>query len=372
MENEPNIIALGLMSGTSLDAIDLAVISSDGQSEVEPLAFEITPLSSGLRADIRKMISRAQSGAIDWAHDPEVAHLTAHVTEAHILATSRFLDKHQFSVSLIGFHGQTVWHDPDNGITVQLGDGQGMADALGIQVVDQFRIADVAAGGQGAPLVPIYHAALCDELSGPIAILNIGGVSNVTYVGERLNGQPQLLAFDTGPGNALINDWMKEHLDLEHDPNGAYAQKGNVSYPIVQTLMADPYFNLSPPKSLDRNRFVPKLLMAGLSVEDGAATLTSFSVSAVIAAQAYFPKPVQRWIICGGGRYNNTIMSGLSEALDGEVVACDTLGWQGDAIEAQAFAYLAIRTVRGLVTSIPETTGAKYDVQGGRLSKPRL
>jgi len=371
MEIQPNIVSLGLMSGTSLDAIDLAIIASDGAANIETLAFDSIPLASSLRTDIRALITRAHNETVVWEQDQETLSLRARVTKAHIDAAEGFLKKHSYDVSLIGFHGQTVWHDPQNGVTVQLSDGQLMANHFGVDVIDQFRLADVAFGGQGAPLVPVYHAALCTDFARPVAVLNIGGVSNVTYVGNQAGDQDTLIAFDTGPGNALLNDWVKKHTSKEYDPDGIYAQNGVASSDCVMRLMEHPYFAVKPPKSLDRNSFNPSNFIGGMSLEDGAATLTEFTVAAIHAAQRYFPEPALRWIVCGGGRHNKTLMARLTERLTGDVVNCDELSWQGDAIEAQAFAYLAIRSLRGLPLSFPETTGASQPVLGGHLSKPK-
>jgi anhydro-N-acetylmuramic acid kinase len=271
-------------------------------------------------------------------------------------------------VAVIGFHGHTILHRPQQGQTWQIGDGALLAARSGIAVVNDFRTNDVAAGGQGAPLTPIYHAALADALARPLAILNLGGVGNVTWIGE----DGGLLAFDTGPGNALIDDWLLRHTGRPIDLDGALAQTGQIDGEALRAFQGHPYFAKCPPKSLDRDDFakIAGLLVGGLSVADGAATLGAFTCAAVDLARAHFPAPPRRWLVCGGGRHNPFLMEGLRRRLGAPVDPVDAVGWDGDALEAQAFAFLAVRSLKGLPLTWPGTTGVARPLGGGRVHRP--
>jgi anhydro-N-acetylmuramic acid kinase len=239
-----------------------------------------------------------------------------------------------------------------------------LANLLGLDVVADFRSADVAAGGEGAPLAPLFHAALASALPKPIAVLNIGGVANVTWIG----GPDEILAFDTGPGNALIDDWVYRHTGAAADHDGALARAGTVSAADVEDFLANSYFDRLPPKSLDRDDF-RGALPTGLSLEDGAATLTEMTAAAVAVATRHFPAPVGQWLVTGGGRHNPALMEALQRRLRVPVQPVEAVGWDGDALEAQAFAYLAVRSALGLPLSLPSTTGIPHPTCGGRLFK---
>jgi anhydro-N-acetylmuramic acid kinase len=262
-----------------------------------------------------------------------------------------------------------VLHQPARRRTVQIGMGAELARLTGIDVVNDFRSADVAAGGHGAPLVPLYHQALAKSagIKEAIAIINIGGVGNVTYVG--LDGS--LLAFDTGPGNALIDDWAMGHTGTPVDTDGAMAEIGEVDVDVLQTLMVHEFFDAKPPKSLDRFSFSPAPVQ-GLTPPDGAATLTAFTVEAIARGLAHIPGMPTRFIVCGGGRRNPTMMKMLSRRLQGGVLPAEDLGWRGDDVEAEAFAYLAVRSLKGLPLSLPTTTGVPHPMPGGVLHKAVL
>ncbi len=370
--------ALGLMSGTSLDAIDVAYIETDGDRHLKALAHESLALAPSLVADIRGFCARAAS--VTWAEDPQISTLTADITEAHRQAILNFRDKHLAgscaNIDLIGFHGQTVWHDPDHGVTVQLGDGQALADHFGVPVVDQFRLNDVAHGGQGAPLVPLFHAALCHTLPGAIAIINIGGVANVTLLTggdvpsrDLRSYETDILAFDTGPGNALINDWMARGAGQAYDADGAQAAQGQVHRALLDRWLAHPYFSRLPPKSLDRNQFDVLRDCADLSLADGAATLTAFTVETIALALSAIAG-LEHVIICGGGRHNPTLMAALQKQIAAPVRPCEDYGWDGDHLEAQAFGWLAVRSLLGAVISVPRTTGVLKPLSGGMMHLP--
>lgn len=356
--NPQTQIAIGLMSGTSLDGIDAALIRTDGLDFVEPIAFFTCPYQSVVREALR--------GCLGLSSDPDgrVAAAEKAMTEAHALAVKELLSLARMGpdqINLIGFHGQTLFHDPDRHFTWQIGDGAALARQTGIDVVNDFRTADVMAGGQGAPLIPVYHAALASALPKPVAILNIGGVANVTLIDENQN----VLAFDVGPGNALINDWVRQHTGQEYDPDGQYACQGTVNYQILSRLLQNPFFELLPPKSLDRNAWDISFLQ-GLTLEEGAATLTRFTVKAAALALEHMPVKPLAWYVAGGGRLNKTIMADLENEMGVPVHDVDVLGWDGDALEAQGFAYLAVRSRLGLPLSFPTTTAVPQPMTGGR------
>ncbi|HEX4110914.1 MAG TPA: anhydro-N-acetylmuramic acid kinase [Stellaceae bacterium] len=349
---------IGLMSGTSLDGIDAALITTDGVTEVEIGPALTLPYDPPMRATLRGVAGgQGDVAAADWA-----------LTQALAAAVTRLREQHRIdAVDLIGCHGHTILHRPRERQTWQIGNGELLARLAGTDTVCDFRSADVADGGEGAPLAPLYHAALAAGLPRPLAVLNIGGVANVTWVGE---GADELLAFDTGPGNALIDDWAMRHTGAPIDRDGALARQGNVDEAAVARLLAQPYFARRPPKSLDRDEFAD-LVPRDLSPADGAATLTAMTVAAVCRAAEHFPAPVKRWLVTGGGRHNPALMAALAEATGSDVSPVETAGWDGDALEAQAFAYLAVRSVSGLPLSLPTTTGVTRPLTGGRLFRGR-
>ncbi|NOX73946.1 MAG: anhydro-N-acetylmuramic acid kinase, partial [Alphaproteobacteria bacterium] len=346
------IWALGLMSGTSMDGVDGAMILSDGIEVFEFGATGFRPYSASERA-----IIAAAQGA--WPGDAGVAEAEVVVRRAHHDLIARF-----GGVELIGFHGQTLAHDPSARGTHQIGDGAALAAELGLPVVWDFRSGDVAAGGQGAPLAPFYHFALAKRLGeGPVAFLNLGGVGNVTFA-NPLAGGPEdggaLLAFDTGPANALMDDFMQARTGLACDYGGAMAAAGQVDRSIVDQFLGEEYFTRKPPKSLDRNDFTGLVkAVEALSDMDGLATLAACTIASIKAGFRFAPKGLSRVLICGGGRKNDHLMAGLQAALTPEVVDITQAGFDGDMLEAQAFAYLALRCKAGLALSAPMTTGVK-------------
>jgi anhydro-N-acetylmuramic acid kinase len=348
------------MSGTSCDGIDAALVETDGRRQVRRGAAATFPYTSEFQARLRSVMGGR--GA--------VAEVERELTELHARAVQALLQQAgvaPLAVTVIGFHGQTILHEPERGRTWQIGDGALLARLAGIDVVNDFRSRDVAEGGQGAPLVPLFHTALAADLARPLAVLNIGGVANVTWIGGNAD-DGELIAFDTGPGNALLNDWALRHLGEPVDRDGRLARAGRVDGAILARLMAHPYFDRPAPKSLDRDAFDPAAL-ASLTPEDGAATLTAFTVAAIAHARALFPSPARRWLVTGGGRHNPVIMAALASALDAPVETVESVGWDGDALEAQAFAYLAVRSLDGLPLSLPTTTGVKRPMTGGRLHR---
>lgn len=359
----PAIWTIGLMSGTSLDGVDAALVKTNGQQVLEVGPFITRPFDDTLY--------NALYEAVHMRGD--LMKTERNLTRFHADAVTDLLRESGMrtrDICVIGFHGQTVTHRPQEGITWQMGNGALLAALTRIDVVCDFRRRDVAAGGQGAPLVPLYHAALAHNMDLPLAVLNIGGIGNVTWVGksEAMSESilsHDILAFDTGPGNAMLNDWVRKHTGAAYDKDGELARKGKVYVNIVDEFLAHPYFSAVPPKSLDRNDFNISQVN-NLSVEDGAATLTHFTARAIVRAVPFFPVPPKRWLITGGGRHNPAIMAELAKLLP-KVEPVEAVGWNGDALEAEAFGFLAARSLYNLALSLPTTTGASHAVTGGAL-----
>jgi len=357
--------AIGLMSGTSLDGIDAALIETDGEGAVSPVAGLTLAYENGQRALLRRALEAARTVDDRDARPGALAEAEAMITRRHAHVVAQLLEQVGLGagdIDIVGFHGQTVLHRPERSLTVQLGDGAALARATGIAVVHDLRAADVAAGGEGAPLAPAYHRAIAAAagLALPAAFLNIGGVGNITYIGEG----DQLIAFDTGPGNALIDDWMQRETGRSLDEGGACARRGSVNEAVLAQLLDNPYFAMPPPKSLDRDDFSLEPL-GELSVEDGAATLVAFTAASIARACALLPGAPGRFVLCGGGRHNPAIVAALEARLAGEVLAVDALGFDGDLVEAQAFAYFAVRSLDGLAITYPGTTGVPEPLTGG-------
>ncbi|MGQ0583645.1 MAG: anhydro-N-acetylmuramic acid kinase [Reyranella sp.] len=352
---------LGLMSGTSVDGVDVALIETDG----EHIASLGPCLTAPYTDDVRRLI-RAAFGA-ELPSDATRAAEQA-VTEAHAAAVRRWSAEQNIALStidLVGFHGQTITHRPERRFTWQIGDGAALARSLGVRVVNDLRGADVAAGGQGAPLVPVYHAALVRDLPRPLAVVNVGGVANVTWVGA----DGSLLAFDTGPGNGPIDDWCMRRAGQRYDKDGMLAATGTVDRTRLEHFSEHRFFERIPPKSLDRGDF-SDAWAEGLGAADGAATLTAGTARALAIAARHFPAPVMQWVICGGGARNPTLLRMIAEETRGKVVTAAELGWDGDGLEAQAFGFLAVRSLRGLPLTFPTTTGAPQPLTGGTLHLP--
>jgi anhydro-N-acetylmuramic acid kinase len=359
------LTALGLMSGTSMDGIDAAIIVTDGERIVRTGPATTVPYDDDFRERLRDAVLAHKS-------DNGVARdLTLHHGQAvKILLREAGLTARDIDV--IGFHGHTVLHDPQNARTVQIGDGALLARDVGVRVVCDFRTADVMAGGQGAPLVPIYHRALALQAEDAVCVLNIGGVANVTWVSPDSDGESGegLLAFDTGPGIALIDDWVRRTVGGKWDEGGQLAASGKVDSARLARLMDHAFFAQKPPKSLDRNTFKADFFLGGTGPADGAATLARFTAECVARGREFFAAQPERWVACGGGRRNAYLMNTLSAVLGDRVMAAEDVGWDGDALEAQAFAYLAVRHLVDLPISFPSTTGVPRPMTGGRLFEP--
>ncbi len=358
-------LAIGLMSGTSLDGVDAALIETDGEAYVRPIAFRGQDYSDAARAQLARATASALTCDAPRA-SPVIIAAAELVTATHASAVMELLRQAGVvagDVGVIGFHGQTVAHRPDRGWTWQIGDGAALAAATGIDVVADLRSADVAAGGQGAPLLPVYHAALAAGLGGPVAILNLGGVANVTLVGAG-----ELVAFDTGPANGLIDSWVEAETGARYDDRGRLAAMGQVHADVLDAMLDHPFFDQPAPKSLDRADFTIQPAR-GLSAADGAATLTAFTAATIARALNQLPVRPDRLLVAGGGRRNPVMLAMIAERTGLNPEPAETLGWNGDAIEAEGFAYMAVRSRLGLPISFPGTTGAPRPMTGGRFHR---
>jgi len=364
------LTAIGTMSGTSLDGIDLAILRTNGEEIIERGETHFFPYSRDLKIFIRRAIKAALEGR-DGAAD--IGKASGEVTQAHAVAVVELLEKAKLkrtAIDVIGLHGQTILHRPKRsaeyaGRTWQIGDGKTLAEEVKIDVVSDFRAADIAEGGEGAPFSPVYHGALVRllEPDGAVGVINIGGVANITYAPLR-GGNLDLIAFDCGPGNGLVDQWIELKTGEAMDRDGAVARSGQVHSDILRMMLLNPFIRRKPPKSLDRYDFKidPAL---DLSVADGAATLTAFTAACVRACVPHLPEAPRDWIVVGGGRRNPAMMEALCKALDGEVHSAEDVGWNGDVLEAECFAYLAVRSLRKLPLSFPKTTRVPRPMTGG-------
>jgi anhydro-N-acetylmuramic acid kinase len=363
--------AVGLMSGTSLDGVDVALIETDGKrvSAFGPTGYR--PYTDQERDLLREALAEAVDLTDRDARPGNIAAAERVVTKAHAEAVASFTAQNHIAredVDIVGFHGQTVLHRPAQKLTVQIGDAHALAKAIHIPVMHDFRAADVAAGGQGAPFVPVYHRALAQSLEreGPIAIVNIGGVSNVTYIDDS----NALIACDTGPGNALLDDFMFRVMGEQFDREGRFAASGQPDEAWIGRALQHPFFSKPPPKSLDRNDFA-SLMLGDMTHANGASTLTALTAAAIARVVALLPKPPRSWIVVGGGARNLTMLRMLRERLAPTTVEpADVLGWSTDALEAQAFGFLAARGLKGLPLSYPATTGVPMPMTGGLIARP--
>jgi anhydro-N-acetylmuramic acid kinase len=368
--------AIGLMSGTSMDGIDVALLRTDGDTIVERGASLYIPYDDTLRARWKKALVTAKSIGERRERPGSLAADEQALTLCHAAAVKSFLMRNKLAaadVDVIGFHGQTVLHRPDEGLTVQIGDGPLLAEETGIDVVYDMRANDMRHGGQGAPLIPIYHAALSAnlpaEFEAPTVFVNIGGISNLTYIGE--NGR--LSAFDSGPGNMLIDQWIEAHTGKAYDRDGATAATGVVSTPLVRRYLDNPFFSANIRRSLDRSDFLPPV-KGEVSLADGARTLAHVTAASILKLAGHLPQPPKTYVVCGGGRLNPVIMAEFSELAKGEdarVVAAEAAGFDGGSMEAEAWAYLAVRSLEGLPLTYPGTTGVNAPVTGGVLAHYR-
>jgi anhydro-N-acetylmuramic acid kinase len=366
--------AIGLMSGTSLDGVDAALIETDGEAIEDFGPSLYRPYSETERATLRAALAAGPGVTERNDRSGVLGEAELLINETHAETVENLLKVggvRASHIDVVGFHGQTVIHKPGLRLTVQLGDGQWLADRLGIPVVHDIRAADIEAGGQGAPVVPVFHRALAGagKLPSPAAILNIGGVANVTWVGPG----GELTAFDTGPGNALLDDLMRARIGAEFDKDGEIARRGTTDKAVLYALLTSDFFTAKPPKSLDRFHFHEKALssVAHLSTEDAASTLVDFTAATIALSVQHMAEAPKRWIVAGGGARNLAILAALRERISVPVATAEDMGWSIDALEAQAFAYLAVRSLKGLPNTYPSTTGVPTPTSGGVLAEPK-
>ena len=363
--------AIGLMTGTVLDGnIDIALIRSDGESVSEFGPWTLAAYQAATRRLIERCVQAARAWNFEGPEPALFAQTSRALTLAQADAVERFLKAHRLApgdIRVVGFHGQTVLHRAPTpgrpGRTRQLGCGALMAARLGIDVVHDFRSQDVQAGGQGAPLAAAYHAALLGDAA-HAAVLNLGGVGNLTCLDES----GRLIAFDTGPANAPLNDWVRRHGLGDMDRDGRLAASGRIDETLLAAWLAHPFLAAPPPKSLDRDDFTASLA-DGLGQADGAAMLTAFAAGCVARGLDLLAAPPDRLVVCGGGRHNPTLLRELTARTGCCVLVAEQLGWRGDAVEAECFAYLALRRLRGLPISFPGTTGVAAPMTGGTISR---
>lgn len=353
-----SVRAIGLMSGTAMDGIDVAVIDTDGETVGWHGPARTVAYEAGLRRRLAAALARP---------DDDHGGLERDLTDANGAAVEGLRADYPeiADVAVVGYHGQTIVHRPAQAFTRQLGDGARLAASLGVDVVNRLRDGDMAAGGEGAPLAPLYHRALAGDVPRPLAVLNLGGVGNVTWLGAG----EAIIAFDTGPANGLIDDWVAAHGAGACDDGGRLAAQGTADMARVAGWLAQPYFDQAPPKSLDRQAFAG-LSKGEMGLADGAATLTAFTAGSVAVAARHFPAPVTRWLVTGGGRHNPCLMAMIATAVGGQVAPVEAAGWRGDFVEAEAFGFLAVRSLRGLPLTVPGTTGCRAPATGGVRWRP--
>ncbi|WP_299361159.1 anhydro-N-acetylmuramic acid kinase [uncultured Paracoccus sp.] len=362
------MLALGMMSGTSLDGVDAALVDTDGET------------IAGFGPGGYRPYSGNESGVLHaalggWPDEPGVEAAADLTVAAHAALAASFPQ-----AQVIGFHGQTLAHDPGGRGTHQAGAGWRLARRTGRRVVWDFRTEDVRRGGQGAPLAPFFHHALARWAvaqgrmdAAPVAFLNLGGVGNLTWTDPRIElPQDACLAFDTGPANAPLNDLMRARSGAARDEDGALAARGQPDRAVLERFLRADFFDRRPPKSLDRDGWAGLVAdVAGLADADAAATLTHAAAAAVADGLRWLPARPAVLLVCGGGRHNPTMMAALAARTGLPVRPVEAVGLDGDLLEAQAFGWLAVRVLRGLPTSAPGTTGAPAPVCGGRISPPR-
>ncbi|WP_159947927.1 anhydro-N-acetylmuramic acid kinase [Rhizobium sp. 18065] len=365
--------AIGLMSGTSMDGIDVALVRTDGEAVVERGPSLSVPYDSAFRARLKQGLEDAKTIAVRDERPGGLLPLERDLTLLHAKAVRLFVRRYGLrtdEMDVIGFHGQTVLHRPDQALTVQIGDGALLARETGIDVVFDMRANDMVHGGQGAPLVPIYHQALAHHLppeQWPVCFVNIGGISNLTY----LDRDGAIIGFDSGPGNALIDQWVEAHAGIPYDEGGRIASEGRVLMPLAERYLANPFFTAPARRSLDRNDFVPPT-GSEAELSDGARTLAYVSAAAIFKSAEHLPQRPKTCVVCGGGRLNRIIMDDLAqlgEQQGAKVLRAEEPGFDGDAMEAEAWAYLAVRSVKGLPLTYPGTTGVSEPITGGVLAR---
>jgi anhydro-N-acetylmuramic acid kinase len=365
--------AIGLMSGTSMDGIDAALLHTDGDKIIRRGPSLYVPYDDDLRGRWKTALQTARAVVERGDRPGDLADAERVLTLCHAAVVKSFLARNGLSpdeIDLIGFHGQTVLHRPDAGVTVQIGDGSLLAAETGIDVIYDMRANDMVHGGQGAPLIPVYHAALSanlpDGFAVPVVFVNIGGISNLTFVGS----DGALSAFDSGPGNMLIDQWVEAHTGRAYDRNGETAGRGKIVPDLVRHYLDSPFFSSNVRRSLDRGDFLPPV-QGEVSLEDGAMTLAHVTAASIVKLADHLPQPPKTYVVCGGGRLNPVIMrefADLAATKGARVVSAEAAGFDGGSMEAEAWAYLAVRSLEGLPLTFPGTTGVATEVTGGVLA----
>ena len=365
-KNVKKFYSIGLMSGTSMDGIDASLIQTDGFMVYDYILNCSIDYPVDIKVKLKEASEQFHEKNISWA---DIHKLKRSLSDLNLSAINEILEKNtdrSLKVDLIGYHGQTIYHSPLNKISIQLGDPKYLSNMLNIPVIFNFRMCDILNGGQGAPLTPIYHAARFSKaFQGPIAVVNIGGISNMTYIDGEC-----VIACDTGPGNCLIDDMMIKYFSEEFDHEGRLALQGDVDSKFLAILMSDEFFNQAPPKSLDRNYFHKYLKSCEESPQNLISTLSYFTANTIVDAVKYFPTDVNKIIICGGGSKNKYITKKISELSKKEVITSDSIGISSRYVESEAFAYLAVRCLLNLDISYPTTTGIQSAMSGGSIFRP--
>jgi anhydro-N-acetylmuramic acid kinase len=359
--------AMGIMSGPSLDGVEASLIITDGIDVFE----KGSSISRKYPEEVKTLIRSVYGRHIGEDEDGLLSKAEEVVTNFHIKIAQELIEYSTLEaedIDVIGMHGQTILHKPNEGITVQLGDGKKVANALGIDVISRLRNVDIAGGGQGAPLMPVFHEAITKQAEKPLAFLNIGGIAYVTWIG----GSGELVSYDTGPGNMLIDDWAKKHTGVAMDENGDMAVRGTVNEKTLEKMLKLDYFQAPPPKSAGRSMFSELIeQVEGMSADDGAATLTALTVESIKrGAIKHMPEMPVKWIVSGGGTKNPTMMRMLRNTLETEVTSTSKKGWDAEYMEAQAVAFLAVRSIFGLPITYPSTTGVRQPSSGGKRNFP--
>ncbi|TAU53251.1 anhydro-N-acetylmuramic acid kinase [Rhizobium leguminosarum] len=366
--------AIGLMSGTSMDGIDVALIRTDGRGFIERGPFMGVPYDADFRGQLKRALELARPLSARNERPAELREIELELTLRHVIAVTAFLERFGLladGVDVLGFHGQTVLHRPDEGLTIQIGDGPELARRTGIAVVYDMRANDMVHGGQGAPLVPAYHAALAGKFQQQgqaVCFVNIGGISNLTSIGT----DGRISAFDSGPGNTLIDQWVEMQTGRTYDPGGEIGGRGKVVASLAERYLESPFFRGNVRRSLDRGDFAT-LRPEEASLEDGARTLAHVAAASIIKSASFLAETPAIYIVCGGGRLNATLMaefSVMAERFGSKVLSAEEAGFDGDAMEAEAWAYLAVRSLDGLPLTFPGTTGVGVPVSGGVLARP--
>ena len=370
MLNSKNFFSLGLMSGTSADGIDIALLETDGKNKIRLGPNDYYPFSKSFTKKIKSIFSK-KINFKKLKNKKRIDEIEDDFTKLNFLIIKKFLKKNKISrksIHAIGFHGQTISHNPSKGYSWQIGDSQKLANLLKIKVIGNFRQNDIDHKGQGAPLTPIFHYYLTKRIKKKICFINLVGISNISYFNHKLKENlNNILAFDPGPCCSLIDDWVTMKSDKKFDNKGLIAKKGNVNDKIVKNFLKNPYFLITPPKSLDRSFFSLKKLK-NLTLEDGAATLNEIIAESLLLSFNYLPKFPEFCILSGGGRKNDFLINLIKKKINNtQFVTSEKYRWDGDSIEAYAFAYLSVRKLLNLPITFPKTTGVTKPLTGGQL-----